>query len=74
MSPPDFGLTFLAEDEADRMSKEEVEVTLRVTGYSRVAIGKFLDLIEDGARRGGLECDITAPGYRLVFYGWEKGP
>ena len=68
----DIGLTILPSEEIDQAPREEIEVTLQFSGPTSVAVGKFLDRIDEAARLGGLECEITAPGYALVFYGWEK--
>lgn len=74
MMLPQDGLVLLAPEEIDNASRNELSVTLRLVGRDSVVIGRLLDLIEHAAGLGGIECAVEAPGYRQVFYGWEKAP
>lgn len=71
MMPQD-GLVLLPSDEIDEASRDELVVTLRLVGRDSVSIGRFLDVLGHLAPLGGISCAVEAPGYRQVFYGWEK--
>lgn len=72
MTLPQDGLVLLASEEIDDAHRDELSVTLRLVGRDSVVVGRLLDLIGHAAGLGGIECAIEAPGYRRVFYGWEK--
>lgn len=50
----------------------DVTVSVTVAHSSSLRIGKFLDIIDSVADAMNLDVTVTVPGYRRVFYGWEK--
>jgi hypothetical protein len=69
---PEQGFTLLADDDVESGTRDELTVTMTVVGRDSAAIGRWLDVVGHAARLGGIECEIDAPDYHQVFYGWER--